>query len=167
MQLMSMGALEQWTADQLKNKLKRVIKMTQNYDHTKVKSGRSAHTLDPVEHEVEFWGKDWYGEDGKETGNIFIDVVNLIFGSKGLFDMCANADIHPMAQISALGKGMIESAIRNIGFALLGQVGSIAIPVIGPAIGAASSFLFTVAAISILIGFILFYLFVICKVRLI
>ncbi|MAZ76221.1 MAG: hypothetical protein CMH31_02850, partial [Micavibrio sp.] len=100
----------------------------------------------------------WGDSEERSTGNIFIDVVNIIFGTKGLFDMCANADVHPMAQISALGKGLIESAIRNIGFAALGGAGGFLIPYVGPALSAASSFLFSVASIGILLGFILFYL---------
>jgi hypothetical protein len=100
-----------------------------------------------------------YWTDGKEasSGNIVIDVINALLGTKGLFDMCANADIHAMAQISGLGKGLIETAIRNIGFAMFGTAGTL-IPYIGPALGAANSFLFTIAGISILIGFIMFYL---------
>lgn len=100
----------------------------------------------------------WADEEERSTGNIFIDVVNVIFGTKGLFDMCANANVHPMAQLSALGKGLIESAIRNIGFAAIGGAAGFLSPYFGAALSAASSFLFSVASIGILIGFILFYL---------
>ncbi|NQZ13508.1 MAG: DotA/TraY family protein [Alphaproteobacteria bacterium] len=100
----------------------------------------------------------WADNEEGSTDNVFIDVINLIFGTEGLFDMCANADIHPMAQLSALGKGLIESSIRNVGLALGGYVLSATLPVGAAAAGAASSFLFTIAGITILIGFILFYL---------
>jgi len=86
-----------------------------------------------------------------DTGNVFMDIVNFFLGTKGLFDMCDNADIHPMAQLSGLGKGLIEAAVTNSIIALptmaLGSVGR-----------AISSFLFTITSIIILIGFILFYL---------
>lgn len=105
-----------------------------------------------------------YWNEGEDiaTGNIFIDIINVLLGTQGLFDMCANADIHPMAQISALGKGLIEAAIRNIigglGLGGAGLVAGAMAPFVGPALSAASSFLFTIASIGLLIGFIMFYL---------
>jgi conjugal transfer/type IV secretion protein DotA/TraY len=99
----------------------------------------------------------WYDNPGSETGNALVDVINLLFGTQGLFDMCRNADTHPLGQLSALGKGLIETAIRNIGAGLGLAIGSV-IPVVGPTAGAISKMAFSFASIGILIGFILYYL---------
>lgn len=102
----------------------------------------------------DYWHKD---PDG-QTGNAFIDTINVILGTQGLFDMCKNADIHPLAQLSSVGKGLVEAAIRNLGFAMGTGAAGILTPYFGPTLSAASSFLVTVASIGILIGFILYYL---------
>ena len=99
----------------------------------------------------------WYENREEISGNAFIDTINAIFGTEGLFDMCKNVDIHPIAQISALGKGLVQAAIRNLGFAIGGGVGALA-PYIGPTLSAASGFFSAIASIGILIGFILYYL---------
>ncbi|HPD82575.1 MAG TPA: DotA/TraY family protein, partial [Alphaproteobacteria bacterium] len=100
----------------------------------------------------------WHSDPKGVTGNAFIDTINAIFGTQGLFDMCNNANVHPLAQLSTLGKGLVEAAIRNLGFALGTGVAGILVPYIGPALGAASSFFVTVASIGILIGFMLYYI---------
>lgn len=58
----------------------------------------------------------------QKTGNVFIDAINAIFGTQGIFDMYENVDIHPLAQLSSLGKSMMHASVRNIagGFALEG-----------------------------------------------
>ena len=100
----------------------------------------------------------WHRDPQDQTGSVFIDVVNAILGTQGLFDMCENADVHPLAQLSALGKGMMESAIRNLGLSLGTGAAGILTPFFGPTLSAASDFLGTVASIGILIGFILYYI---------
>lgn len=108
----------------------------------------------------------WYKEDAnqtilgnktKVTNNVFIDVINLIFGTRGLFNMCANADIHPLAQLSVLGKGLIEATIRNIGGALLLSFGSAIGGAVGSAMQSVSSILLSVGTITLTMGFMLFY----------
>ncbi len=100
----------------------------------------------------------WYKDPADGTGGAFINTVNAIFGTQALFDMCENANIHPLAQLSSVGKGMVEAAIRNLGFSLGMGVAGILTPYFGPALEAASGFLSSVASIGILIGFILYYL---------
>ncbi len=102
--------------------------------------------------------QDGLGSQTRSTDNIFIDTVNLIFGTRGLFDMCASAEVHPLAQLSTLGKGLIEATIRNLGLAFAaGVVGSLPIPFIGAAAGAASSILLSIATVTLTMGFMLFY----------
>jgi conjugal transfer/type IV secretion protein DotA/TraY len=99
----------------------------------------------------------WYKDPDGMTGNGIINVINVMFGTQGLFDMCKNADVHPLAQLSTMGKGLVESAIRNIGIGLGLGLGSL-IPVIGPTAGAVSKMAMSFASIGILIGFMLYYL---------
>lgn len=110
----------------------------------------------------------WYREDGRQddmsnqtrqTNNIFIDSINAIFGTKGLFDMCRNADVHPLSQLSMLGKGLVEASIRNLALAVGANVAGAVMPLpfIGAAAGAAGHILMTVASITITMGFLLFY----------
>lgn len=121
--------------------------------------GDIARTLNEV---FKYWDEDGFRNDAlsthsKMTGNVIIDAINVIFGTQGLFDMCKNVDIHPLAQLSNVGKGMIEASIRNFGFSFASGIGSFLVPHFGAALGAASSFFVTVASIGIIIGFVLFY----------
>ncbi len=100
----------------------------------------------------------WYKDPEDLTGNAFLDTINAILGLDGLFDMCKNADIHPLAQLSSLGKGLIEAAVRNLGLSLGSGAAGILAGYFGPTLDAASGFFGTVASIGILIGFILFYI---------
>ncbi len=99
----------------------------------------------------------WYRDSDDKTGNAFIDVINAVFGLQGLFDMCSNVDIHPLAQLSSLGKGLVEAAVRNLGLSVGSGAAGILAGYFGPMLNAASQFFGTVASIGILIGFILFY----------
>lgn len=103
----------------------------------------------------------WEGEEetaiNELTGNPFIDTVNVILGTSSLFEICKNTDIHPLAQLSSVGKSMLERAIGT--FAAAGGF-SIASIIPSPFSAAASSFsefFGTVASVGLLIGFILFY----------
>ncbi len=113
-----------------------------------------------------YWEGDGFRNDTisahtKLTGNAIIDAINVIFGTNGLFDMCKNTNIHPLAQLSNVGKGMIEASIRNFGFSVAtgvaGGIGVFLQPHIGAGLTAASSFFVTVASVGIMIGFILYY----------
>lgn len=100
----------------------------------------------------------WYKDPEDVSGNIFVDTINLFMGTQGLFDMCRNANIHPLAQLSATGKGLVEAAIRNL--AVAGGLGgtSLFAGYFGPSLQAASGFFVSIASVGILIGFILYYI---------
>jgi conjugal transfer/type IV secretion protein DotA/TraY len=92
------------------------------------------------------------------TGNMFIDAINAVFGTQGLFAMCQNTDVHPLAQLSQLGKGLVEASIRNIALGIGFSAASILpLPFVGTAMSVGSSILMSVASITIVMGFILFY----------
>lgn len=97
----------------------------------------------------------------KLTGNIIIDTINLLFGTRGLYDMCRDTTLHPLAQLSSMGKMLIESSVRAMGFSVFsGVAGGLAKLMsehLATAGFAAASFFVTVASIGLLLGFILFY----------
>ncbi|MEM6780738.1 MAG: DotA/TraY family protein [Pseudomonadota bacterium] len=74
--------------------------------------------------------------------------------------MCRNTDIHPLAQLSVVGKGMIEAAINNLaisaGFGLLGGSGLVPGGV-GASLDSMTGFYGTMASLGLMIGFVLFY----------
>lgn len=98
----------------------------------------------------------------QDTGSPFVNAINAILGTNGLFDMCRNTDVHPLAQLSAVGKGLIDSAIRNLavsgGVGLLGGVaGLMGGGDLGAAAMSMAGFFGMVATTGLMIGFILFY----------
>lgn len=98
---------------------------------------------------------------GRVSGNIFFDAINMIFGTSGLFDMRKNEDIHPLAQLVGIGKGVLESTIRNLmtalAFSFLGGMGEVINPHMGGMLHSASSIFVSMASVGITIGFLLFY----------
>jgi conjugal transfer/type IV secretion protein DotA/TraY len=99
------------------------------------------------------------------TGNIFIDAINAIFGTSGLFDMQKNtaAGIHPLAQLVAIGRAIIESSIHNLGMAAFaglagGIINLMGTHLAGTAAFAVSGFLWSVALTGLGIGFLLYYI---------
>ncbi len=114
-----------------------------------------------------FWESGGYRSDTAglshtgQTNNKFLDAINAVLGTGGLFDMCKNNDIHPLAQLAMMGRTLIESSIRNLGFSVAsGAAGGFAylFDAHAGAIGmAGAGFFSAVAAIGLLVGFILFY----------
>lgn len=96
------------------------------------------------------------------TGNAIIDSINLLMGTRGLFDMCKNTDVHPLAQLSSLGKGLVEHSIRAFGFAAgvgvtTGLLAILKKLELAQALSGATSFVITFASIGLVLGFVLFY----------
>lgn len=88
----------------------------------------------------------------------FIQAINFVFGTSGLFDMRKNADTHPLAQLSMVGKGIMEAAVRNILGGYAGSIMSSAMPDILKSLGeAGSGFFKTIGTATLGIGFVLYY----------
>ncbi len=105
--------------------------------------------------------------DKKMSFNILWDAMHMIFGIQGLFDMrCNNADnVHPLAQLTTIGKGLIDSSVRNMAIAMFTAAGGGALSALDgfggdlSAMGqAASGFFVTMATIGLSLGFLLFYI---------
>jgi len=58
--------------------------------------------------------------------NIIITAINFVLGTQGVMDMRneINKGAHPIAQLSLIGKGMIDATIRNIGISTVFSAGS-------------------------------------------
>lgn len=123
---------------------------------------------DPLFKVYEYWNDDLKNPDLTQQvtySNIFMDAMNLMLGTSGLGSMRgANAHLHPLAQLVAVGKGLVESAVRNMaissasGFlggalaAFDGHQGSAAV------LSAASSMFLSTAFIGLTAGIVLFYI---------
>ena len=88
--------------------------------------------------------------------------MNLIFGTYGLFSMNReNAHIHPLAQLIALGKGLVESTIRNVAgstlTAAMGGFMGVFSKAASSGATALSGFLSTTAFVGLTAGLVLFY----------
>jgi hypothetical protein len=97
-----------------------------------------------------------------ETGNAAVDIMNTLIGTEGLFSIRRNPDTHPLAQLTGVGKSLVEAAIRNLvaGLAMSagGAVSSIFDKPVSAGFEITASLLFTVAMVSLTAGFILFYI---------
>lgn len=101
------------------------------------------------------------------TTNVLWDAMHMIFGIQGLFDMRCNnkAEVNPLVQLTSIGKGLIDSSIRNLATAMGAAAFGGALKIFGQyggdlnAMGqAASGFFLSFATIGLSIGFLLFYI---------
>ena len=105
-----------------------------------------------------------YADNKGVTGNAFLDAVDFIFGVQGLYDMRGvNANVHPIAQLSAVGKGIVDSAIRNIGISTGlslggGLVASFKSAATEKGVAMAKSLFSTTAYIGLTAGVVLYYI---------
>ncbi|PZQ43867.1 MAG: hypothetical protein DI551_11285 [Micavibrio aeruginosavorus] len=105
------------------------------------------------------------------TSNIFIDIVSVIFGLNGLFDLkaCSELDpatglskVHPLAMLSTIGKSLVENSIRSmamaLGAAFGGGMAGILSAALGAALKSASAMFLSIAQLGLTVGFILYYI---------
>ncbi len=129
---------------------------------TQLEDDAEKQIADAMYHAETIW-RDHYADRGKSS-SVYIDAINTIFGTGGLFSITRpeNQNIHPLAQLSAIGRALVDSAIRNLGYSVAAGLGGGLANLfqqyqIGSFSGAASSFFFQVAMIGLAIGFVLFY----------
>lgn len=109
------------------------------------------------------------------TGNAFIDTINTIFGTAGLFNLRrpattapmalpAHSEVHPLALLSSLGRSMVQAAVINLGSAAGATIGGGLLSILKQFTSAqimlstAGNFLKAAAASTIMIGFMLGYI---------
>ena len=111
----------------------------------------------PMSIAVNFWEEK--AKPQAKTNNAFIDTINLLFGTSGIFNMRNNDTIHPLAQLSALGKSMMEASIRNIFLGHMGAGGGqIAPDFVGDLAVSAGKLMKTIGMATIAMSFVLFYI---------
>lgn len=103
------------------------------------------------------------GDPEKEVVyNFFMDAMNIIFGTDGIFDMRgANVHVHPLVQLIMIGKGLVESTIRNLavatGFSFMGGIAKVASGSSSSLFSAISGFIFSTSFFGLTAGIVLFY----------
>ncbi|MGB4056659.1 MAG: DotA/TraY family protein, partial [Alphaproteobacteria bacterium] len=98
----------------------------------------------------------------RHSDNAFSSGVNSIFGTEGIFSMRDNPTIHPLARLSAMGKSMMDAALRNMAVGLVaGGVGGILKKAVGEGAAgvtqALGDFLLAMGKTLLLMAFILYY----------
>ncbi len=99
--------------------------------------------------------------------NGFIKILDAIFGTTGLFNLRENtaANVNPLAQLSAAGKALVSSSIRNLMVGTSAAVaGGISEAVMGPdspegqAARHLASAMMSIAGVTLIAGFMLHYI---------
>ena len=95
----------------------------------------------------------------KKTGNPILDFTNTMLGTNGLMDIRDNKGAHPLAMLSAMGKGMVDAALQNLFYGAVGQgIGEIFSEHFLGAMGdIASTFFLKFGMMMLAVGFILYY----------
>lgn len=118
-----------------------------------------------------YWGiTQWWQTTGGFTtstraansGNVILDIINFLFGTSGLFSIRENANVHPLAQLSTIGKSLVERSVTLLGVGVAGTAAQPWVPRelagIRSALGVVSGFAFSILAIGASAGFVLYYI---------
>lgn len=99
-----------------------------------------------------------------QTENVFVSAMHLLLGTDGLMSIRgANLHLHPLAQLVAVGKGLVNSAVFNMAASttsafLGGMLGGLkGFEGLGGAAQAASQVFYSIAFLGLTAGFVLFY----------
>jgi conjugal transfer/type IV secretion protein DotA/TraY len=96
------------------------------------------------------------------SGNFLMDIVNEVFPLDALMQIRYNIDVYPLAQLVGLGKGIIDSSVRNLAggltFAAGGGLLSALQSGMGPVLNYASSIMMTLSTLGLTMGFVLYYI---------
>ncbi len=109
-----------------------------------------------------FWGDSGMYTDRFTRSSGVMDMINAFLGTNGIYQMRRNVDIHPLAQLSALGKGMMQAAVFNFtvgtGLSMGGKVGEQLIDqTAGKLAGIAGEFMSTIGKAVLAMSFTLYY----------
>ena len=112
------------------------------------------------------WTEGTADQGAKQEGisrNAFEDIIHLLLGTNGLFQMRRdNAAIHPMAQLAAVGKSLVDSAILNIvvstGFNTMGGLMGLVAGQSSKVVSIIGSLGNSIAFLGLTAGFVLFYI---------
>ncbi len=106
----------------------------------------------------------WEGSGVQETissensSNAVVSTINMMLGTNGLYDILENNGVHPLAMLSALGKGMVDAALQNLFGGIVGQgIGKLLDNFVGEMASVAASFAFKFGMIGLSVGFVMYY----------
>lgn len=109
--------------------------------------------------------KDFDNKNRINYQNVFMDALNRLFGTSGLAAMrTSNAHLNPMVQLVMVGKGLVDSAVRNLasstGAAFLGGMAGAMEKTskLAALAEAGSQVLLSTAFMGLTAGFVLFYI---------
>ncbi len=123
----------------------------------------------PLDKVFKYWNPSTEGKNGNQIDeipqeNVLINAVNLLLGTTGLAEMRrGNKYLHPLAQLVAIGKGLVNSAVFNMAASsvsafLGGALRSLdKFNGIGAVSEAASKVFYSTAFLGLTAGFVLFY----------
>lgn len=102
--------------------------------------------------------------DEKQTSNVFMDYVAQLFGVDGLFDMRAQDSVHPLAQLTNVGKNIVDNSVYTLmastaasfGGGMFGAISGT--QGIGAAASAFSGMFVSLTSIGLSVGFLLYYI---------
>lgn len=162
-----------------KEKLKKDANLDPIKQYDPVLAGKEKIKLEGQSNELEvasalnadylFWNTDDQNQANQEktrTSNMFEDAINMIFGTEGLMDIRGeNANIHPLAQLVAVGKSLVETTLRNLAISTVFAAGGgfmsafhdQTIRALGGAASAIAGFFNSVSFIGLTAGLTLFY----------
>ena len=108
-----------------------------------------------------YWSAD--GGSGSsqtaKTNNQILDFIKDLFGTSGLYSMRDNPNVHPLAQLVGIGRTLIESATRKVGYSFGATILGAGLDATGGAVAAVGiSMMMTIATIALTAGFILYYI---------
>ena len=99
------------------------------------------------------------------SGNFFGEMLTQLFGLQGLYSIRENNNVHPLAKLVGVGKGLIDSTIKNLSVGTAAMFGGIVAsyvdhPMIktgGAGADIIGDVMFSVATIGLTAGFVLYY----------
>jgi conjugal transfer/type IV secretion protein DotA/TraY len=102
--------------------------------------------------------------DSASDSNIFFKTMNVIFGTYGILTIRddKNINVHPLAQLASAGKGLVDSSISTLAYAIGfaaggGLFSAMNYQLGGQAMNAFSGMLLSISMIGLVAGFILYY----------
>lgn len=88
-------------------------------------------------------------------------MLGMMFGAEGLYDIRENSDIHPLAQMTVMGRSIMESTVRNLaigtGISLVAGAVDGAYNGTGPGIQGIAGVFYAFGTAAMTIGFLLYY----------
>lgn len=100
----------------------------------------------------------WQQTQSGNSGNFFVDGINMVMGLHGLISIRDNVTIHPLAQLVGVGRSLIEAAVQNFGYTVGGFFGGLVSK--GPlqnVMKNATKFFSMIAMMTFSIGFVLYF----------